>query len=68
MICQILHYVTASAPPHAGPYSGNAHGNIGPYSDNAHGDVGPYSGSAHGDGGYLTLTQKEKNSFVKLST
>ncbi len=60
MICQILHYVTASAPPHAGPYSGNAHGNIGPYSDNAHGDVGPYSGNAHGDGGYLTLTQKGK--------
>jgi len=36
----------ASAPPHAGPYSG-------------------YS---HGDGGYLTLTWKEKKSFMKLST
>jgi hypothetical protein len=29
MICQILHYVTTSAPPHAGPYSGNAHGDGG---------------------------------------
>jgi hypothetical protein len=57
MICQISHYVTASAPPQAGPYSGNAHG-----------DVGPYSGNAHGDGRYPTFSQKEKNSFVKLST
>jgi hypothetical protein len=68
MICQILHYVMASVPPHAGPYSGNAHGDIGHYSGNAHGDVGPYSGNAHGDGGYPTLTRKEKNSFMKLST
>jgi hypothetical protein len=57
MICQISHYVTASAPPQAGPYSGNAHG-----------DLGPYSGNAHGDGRYPTLTQKEKNSLLKLST
>ncbi len=65
-----MHYVTASVPPHAGPYSGNAHGNIGRYSGNAHGDighysgnahgdVGPYSGNAHGDGCYPTLTRKE---------
>ncbi len=57
-----------TAPPHGGPYSGNAHGHIGPNSGNAHGDVGPYSGNAHGDGGYLILTQTEKNSFMKLST
>jgi hypothetical protein len=57
MICQILHYVTASAPPHAGPYSGNAHGN-----------VGPYFGDSHGDGGYPTLLlMKRKNSFMKMS-
>ncbi len=65
-------FLDITAPPHGGPYSGNAHGHIGPYSGNAHGDVGPYSGNAHGnahgDGGYLTLTQKEKNSFMKLST
>ncbi len=61
MICQILHYVMASAPPHAGPQSGCAHGDIGRYSGNAHGDVGPYSGNAHGDGGYPTLTWKQKN-------
>ncbi len=48
MICQILHYVTASAPPHAGHYSGNAHGDIGHYFGNAHGDIGRYSGTAHG--------------------
>jgi hypothetical protein len=46
MICEISHYVTASAPPQAGPYSGNA----------------------HGDGQYPTLTQKEKYSFLNLST
>jgi len=79
MICQILHYVTASAPPHAGPYSGNAHGEIGRYSGNAHGNVGPYSGNAHGNVGpysvmpvvmvvTLPYTWKEKNSFMKLST
>jgi hypothetical protein len=41
MICQISHDVTASAPPQAGPYSGNAHGDLGPYSGNAHGDPKP---------------------------
>jgi hypothetical protein len=68
MICKILHYVMASAPPHVGPYSGYAHGDTGCYSGNAHGYVGPYSGNAHGDGGYPTLTWKEKKSFMKLST
>jgi len=48
MICQISHYVTASAPPQAGLYSGNAHG-----------DLGPYSGNAHGDGWYPTLRKKK---------
>jgi hypothetical protein len=56
MIGQISHYITASAPPQAGPYSGNAHGN-----------VGPYAGNAHGDCRYPTL-RKKKNSFIKLST
>jgi len=48
MICQISHYVTASAPPQAGLYSGNAHG-----------DLGPYSGNAHGDHRYPTLRKKK---------
>jgi hypothetical protein len=37
----------ASAPPQAGLYSGNVHG-----------DLGPYSGNAHGDGRYPTLRKK----------